>query len=58
MLYLSKASVRMSKYNRNGQKQEWYNGPIYIYIYVPKTIDVLMESLRNVIRVDNQRVLL
>ena len=29
MLTLSKRTIQMSKYVRDGQKQEWYNEPIY-----------------------------
>ena len=32
MLFLSDASVQMSKYIRDDQKQEWYDEPIYICI--------------------------
>ena len=47
MLYLSKASVRMSKYNRNGQKQEWYDGPIYICTEDYRCADGIIEECKR-----------
>ena len=46
MIPLSKATVQMSKYVRDDQKQEWYdNEPIYICCTI---IKLLMKSGTNV----------
>ena len=48
MIPLSKATVQMSKYVRDDQKQEWYdNEPIYIYCINYKIADEIRDECKR-----------
>ena len=47
MLTLSKRTIQMSKYVRDGQKQEWYNEPIYICSSCYKIGDEIRDECKR-----------
>ena len=47
MIPLSKATIQMSKYVRDNQKQEWYDEPIYICCSECKTGDEIRDECQR-----------